>query len=68
MISEAYSSSPPNMAPSRLAPNAVADALVDLNRWANTRLAMKIGRKAMVTATKNRGTTSGSSSALGGTT
>ena len=55
------------MAPSRLAPNAVADALVDLKRWANTRLAVKIGRNASVTAATNRGTNARPSSAPGGT-
>ena len=44
------------MAPSRLAANAVVDDATPLKRTENSRLARKIGRKAMLTPTTNRGT------------
>src|SRR5439155_1592547 len=54
--SERYSTSPPAIAPRRLAPNAVVDAATSLKRWAKTRLARKIGAKAIEVAAANRGT------------
>ena len=55
------------MAPSRLAANAVVDDATPLKRTENSRLARKIGRKAMVTPTRNRGTGDRSSSRSPGT-
>ena len=54
--SDVYSSRPPTIAPSRLAPKAAVESTVSRNRLANTRLAAKIGRKARTMATTSRGT------------
>ena len=55
-MSAVYSRIPPTIAPSRFAPNAVADAATSLNRWVKIRLAKKIGKNASVDAATNRGT------------
>ena len=67
MTSEEYSRIPPIIAPSRLAPKAVVESPVSRNRWAKTMLAMKIGAKAMITATMKRGSGDRDSSDPGGT-
>src|SRR5436853_7077873 len=58
VMSAMYSSTPPSIAPSRFAPNAVVGSSVSRKREANTRFAMNTGKNARAVATKKRGTVS----------